>query len=408
MTPVLAQATEASLTDICGPPEDRDQLCRLVYRWTENAGLAETAAVFDTALRVLLILVIAAVVAWLLRRSISRFGDRMERRIQRRLERGEERGLLDSGRYRSRRFQRLRAITGVLRGVAGVVVWITALLVILDTLGVRLQPILAGAGLASVVIGFGAQQLVRDVIAGISMLVEDQYGGGDWIDIGGTIGQVERVGLRATSYRDLDGVLWHVSNGEIQRVGNLSQQWSRSVLDVPLALDSDVPTAKAILHKVATDLQQDPVWGGDILGDPEIWGVQDFGPSGLTIRLVMPTKPMANWDINRQLRERIHHAFERAHIRMQGQLVELGGLATGYPLLHRSIDAAAAGQRTRRRGPVPEDVGPLDEPPDQEADQQPQTTGEALAAIEGDDPYAETPDRTAELRRKRGRKPRPD
>jgi small conductance mechanosensitive channel len=408
VSPVLAQVSDEAIAQVCGPPEEGNLLCRLVYRATGSDAVAEAAGVLGTGLRIALILVLATVLTLLLRRAIGRFSRRMERRIQRRLERGEERGVFDADRYRSRRFQRLRAITGVLRGAAGVVVWLTAVLIVLDTLGVRLQPILAGAGLAGIVVGFGAQQLVRDVLAGISMLIEDQYGGGDWIEVDGKIGQVERVGLRATSFRDLDGILWHVANGYIQQVGNYSQEWSRSLIDVPLALDSDVPTAKAIIHKVATDLCNDPIWGSDTLGEPEIWGVQDFGPTGLSIRLVIPTKPMANWDINRQLRERLHHAFERANIRMQGQLVELGGMPTGYPVLHRTTDDEAAAARTRRRGIVPADVGPFDRPVEQVKDPTPHDPTEALAAIEEDDPYAETPDRTTELRRDRGREPRPD
>jgi small conductance mechanosensitive channel len=281
-----------------------------------------------------------------------------------------------------------------MRGAAGVVIWVIAVFAVLQTLHIDLRPILAGAGLAGIVIGFGAQQLVRDVLSGIAMLIEDQYGVGDWIEVDGRIGQVERVGLRATSIRDLDGIVWHTLNGHVQQVGNLSQEWSRSLLDVPLALDSDVPAAKAIIHKVASDLAADPVWGDDIIGPPEIWGVQDFGPEGLSIRLVMPTKPMANWDINRQLRERLHRAFSQANIRMQGRLVEVGGMAGGYPLL---AETRHGGERRepRRRSLVPPDVGPLDTPP-------------AAPHTDITDTDDHGRDQTTELRLERGREPRPD
>lgn len=384
-----------------------DLLCEWLLELTGNELIARTAGVFEIGLRILAILALAFVLTSLARRAIVRFGRTMERRIEARLVRGEERGTLDRERYRLRRFQRLAAITGVARGGVGVMIWFVAVLAIVDVFGISLQPVLAGAGLFGIVIGFGAQQLVRDVLAGIAMLIEDQYGVGDWIEVDKRIGQVERVGLRATSIRDLDGIVWHTLNGHVQQVGNYSQEWSRSLLDVPIALDADVPTAKAIIHKVATELAADPVWGQDIIGEPEIWGVQEFGPNGVAIRIVTPTKPMANWDINRQMRERLHHAFEQARIRMPASLIDVGGQRTGYPLLNRDDDDAAV-QRAEQRRPasaVPPGITPLDRPPgrggragDPEVD---------LDEVTGD-PYEDARDRTAELRLSKGREPRPD
>lgn len=402
---LLAQADDLP-ADLCVRPAaddgaaTTDGFCELLYRLTGNEPLAQLAGVIGTVLRVALILVIAFVLSRVLGRLITRFATRMERRIANRLARAEERGAIRTAeQYRTRRTQRLQAITGVLRGAAGVAVWFTAILVIIvEVLGFALQPILAGAGLLSVVVGFGAQQMIRDVLAGIAMLVEDHYGVGDWIQIEERIGQVERVGLRSTAFRDMDGIVWHVLNGEVQRVGNLSQHWSRSTLDVPVALDADVPTAKAIIHKVATELASDPVWGDDIIGEPEIWGVQEFGPHGLAIRVVTPTKPMANWDINRQMRERLHHAFTQAGIRQPSQLLAVGGQRSGFPLVtrgdEREEERPAAARR--RRGLVPPDVTPLDRPPEVDLDE---VTGDA---------YDDTRDRTTELRLERGREPRPD
>jgi moderate conductance mechanosensitive channel len=200
-------------------------------------------------------------------------------------------------------------------------------------------------------------------------------------------------------------VLHHVLNGHVQRVGNLSQEWSRSILDVPLALDSDVPTAKAIILKVATDLAEDEVWGDDVIGPPEVWGVQEFGPHGLAIRVSMPTKPMANWDINRQMRERLQHAFDQAHIRMQGQLVELGGMQRGYPVRNQHLDADGEHPpRPRHRGLVPPEVGPLDQPQHPAAGELDPADGEA----EVEELTPPDPDMTTELRIERGREVRPD
>jgi moderate conductance mechanosensitive channel len=336
---VRTLVAQAATDPVCGPPEEANWLCSWVLDASGNETLARFALIAGTLGRVVLIIVLAFVATRIVRRLVARFGSRMERRIEVRLEQAHERGAIsDTQRFRSRRFQRLHAITGVMRGVIDATIWITAILLVLSELGVRLQPILAGAGLVGIVIGFGAQQLVRDVLSGIAMLVEDQYGVGDWIEVDTKIGQVERVGLRSTAFRDVDGVVHHVLNGYIQRVGNLSQEWARATFDVPVALDADVPAAKRLIDEVAQGLADDPLWGQDIIGRPEIWGVQSFGPQGLTIRVVIPTLPLRNWDVTRQLRERLKLAFDEVGMRMPSQLVELGGQRMGYPVVSVARD----------------------------------------------------------------------
>jgi len=370
---ILAQVTEA---EVCGEGPDARWLCLMVFRSTENDVLARGAGGVATLLVIVGIIVLAFIVARLLRRVVSRIAGRMEVRIEERLAQAVESGAItDTQKFRTRRLQRLKAITGVLRGVVATFVWLTALLWIIAELGIRLQPILAGAGLIGIIIGFGAQQLVRDVLAGIAMLIEDQYGVGDWIEVDGIIGEVERVGLRSTAFRDIDGVVHHVLNGYIQRVGNLSKEWARATYDVPLALDVDIPTARAVIHQVATELAEDPVWGRDILDTPEIWGVQDFGPDGVQIRVSFRTKPLRNWDIKRQLRERLRLAFEDAGIRMPSQLIELSGQRMGYPFMTHEVDDGtgeiitqdATSDGADATGPQPpitadEDDGPTDGP----------------------------------------------
>ena len=360
MDVLLAQA---GVTEVCGPSEEADRLCVLVYELTGNDGLARAADIGSTAVWILLVVLVALLATRVSRLVVERYGSRLEERTTRRLQQAYERGAIsDTQRFRTRRLQRLQAASGVVRGVLGVVIWITAGLFIIDLLGVPIQPLLAGAGLVSVVIGFGAQQLVRDVLAGIAMLIEDQYGVGDWIEVDGRFGVVERVGLRSTAFRDVDGVVLHVLNGYIQRVGNLSQEWARATLDVPIALDADIATAKALIHKVATDLAADPLWGQDVIGPPEVWGVQEFGPDGVRIRVVVPTKPLRNWDLTRQLRERLKLAFDAAHIRMPGQLVDLGGQERGYAVL-TDRPAPERDVIQRRHALVPADAGPFDRPP---------------------------------------------
>ena len=375
MDALLAQA---GVTEVCGPSEEAERLCVLVYELTGNDGLARAAGIGSTAVWIVLVVLAALVATRLSRIFVARYSSRLEERTTRRLEQAHERGAIsDTQRFRTRRLQRLQAASGVVRGVLGVVIWATALLFIVDLLGVPLQPLLAGAGLASVVIGFGAQQLVRDVLAGIAMLIEDQYGVGDWIEVDGRFGVVERVGLRSTAFRDVDGVVHHVLNGYIQRVGNLSQEWARATLDVPIALDADVAAAKALIHRVATDLAADPLWGPDVIGPPEVWGVQEYGPDGVRIRVVIPTKPLRNWDLNRQLRERLKLAFDAARIRMPGQLVDLGGQERGYAVLTGRAAPDSEVIHRRHHPLVPADVGPLDRPPVDEEPAPSRDTGAA-------------------------------
>jgi moderate conductance mechanosensitive channel len=411
MVTFLAQLDPQVVDRVCGEGEEQNWLCAYALDATGNELLARIVGSGLTLARIIVVLVIAYVVARLARRAITRFARRMEGRIQSRLDRAYERGAIsDTQRFRTRRLQRLQAVSGVLKGVTGAIVWVTAIFYSIALLGVSLQPILAGAGLAGIILGFGAQQLVRDVLSGIAMLIEDQFGVGDWIEVEGKYGQVERVGLRSTAFRDVDGVVHHVLNGYIQRVGNLSQEWARATFDVPLALDSDIPSAKALIHKVATDLTQDPVWGPDTIGPPEIWGVQEFGPQGIKIRVVIPTKPLRNWDVVRQLRERLKFAFEQANIRMPTQLVDVGGQRDGYPLLNREADDEPR-PTTRRRGLVPPDVGPLDRPPVRAAQPAPDTDATRRIAPEVAEVAEDVPaprDLTAELRLERGPEPRPD
>ncbi len=221
-----------------------------------------------------IILVVAVLASRILRRLVTRFATRMEGRITERLGR-----LADSQKFRVRRYQRLQAIAGVLRGAIAVTVWLTAILMVIGTLGFPLQPLLAGAGLAGIVLGFGAQQLVRDILAGIAMLIEDQYGVGDWIEVEDKIGIVERVGLRSSGFRDVDGILHHVLNGYIQRVGNLSQEWARATFGVPVSLDADLLAAKAVIYEVATGLAEDSIWGPDIIGPPRSGGFRNSDPT---------------------------------------------------------------------------------------------------------------------------------
>ncbi|HUA45573.1 MAG TPA: mechanosensitive ion channel family protein [Solirubrobacteraceae bacterium] len=243
---------------------------------------------------------------------VRRVGHRRARRGPGLVRRHTPAALLETGELMSTRGgQRIEALAAALAGATSFVVWVVAALSILHVLGIRLGPLLTGAGLIGVALGFGAQSLIKDFLSGVFILVEDQFGVGDWVDLGEASGSVEAVTLRATQVRSVDGTVWHVPNGQIERVGNMSQHWSRALLDVQISYDSDVDRARAAIKRVA-----DAVWNEDsaVIEEPEVWGVQSLGPSGITIRLVAKTKPLEQWRISRLLRERIKTEFDHEGI----------------------------------------------------------------------------------------------
>jgi moderate conductance mechanosensitive channel len=219
--------------------------------------------------------------------------------------------LLETGETSVRAEQRIDALSSVLRSVLSFVIWLTALLMCLGEVGINLGPLLAGAGVLGVASGFGSQSLVRDFLSGTFILVEDQFGVGDIVDVGEATGTVEAVSLRTTRLRAIDGTVWHVPNGEIRRVGNMSQHWSRALLDIEVAYDTSVDHARSVIKRVA-----DAVWQEDdgVLEEPELWGVEQLGAHGVMLRLVVKTTPSQQWRVSRELRERIKAAFDEEGI----------------------------------------------------------------------------------------------
>lgn len=216
--------------------------------------------------------------------------------------------LLETEEISIRATQRIEALASVLRSVVSFVVWLVAGLLVLGELGFDLAPLLAGAGILGVAIGFGSQSLVKDFLSGFFILVEDQFGVGDIVDLEpGIAGTVEAVSLRTTRLRSVDGTVWHVPNGEIRRVGNMSQHWSRALLDVDVAYDTDLGHARTVIKRVADELWNE---GTDILEEPDLWGVESLGQHAVTLRLVVKTRPSRQWAVSRELRERIKRAFD--------------------------------------------------------------------------------------------------
>ena len=209
-----------------------------------------------------------------------------------------------------RRHARATSISTVLGSTVTVAAWTVALILVLGQLSIDLAPIIAGAGIAGVALGFGAQSLVKDCLSGLFMLIEDQYGIGDVIDLGEASGVVERISLRATVLRGLDGTVWHVPNGVVERVGNKSQRWSVAVIDVDVTYDADLTRVQTLIHQAADAVCASQEYSANVLEAPEVLGVEALAADGITIRLTVKTTPGVQWRIQRALRQRIKETFD--------------------------------------------------------------------------------------------------
>ena len=238
--------------------------------------------------------------------------------------------------------QRAQTLGAVLRSLASMAVYFVALVMALGEFNVNLGPLIAGAGIVGVALGFGAQSLVKDFLSGIFMLIEDQYGVGDVVDLGDAAGTVEAVNLRTTQIRDSHGTLWHVPNGEIRRVANKSQQWARAVLDIDVAYDTDIDFAMTVIKRVADTLWEDALPHATVLEEPTVAGVQNFGPDAVSIRLSVKVEPAEQFAAARELRARLKYAFDKG-----GHRVSLSAAyGVDAPGRGQGQRAAATGHRT--------------------------------------------------------------
>jgi small conductance mechanosensitive channel len=359
------------LQDTCGT--EPGLLCRTVLNWTHSTYLAGGADVlFAKPARILLILLIAVIVRRIINRAIRRVVTNAAEGHLSRLStlRSRTSGRLwdvhePSPAVNERRRQRAETVGTLLRSATTFVVFGIALVTILGELGINLTPIIASAGIVGIAVGFGAQNLVRDFLTGIFMILEDQYGVGDVIDVGPPTamnpvsGTVEAVGLRTTRLRDVNGVVWHVRNGEILRVGNMSLGWARAVVDVPVAPGTPIEQARRVLLAAAMRVREDERFEGDILEDPEVWGVETFTKDALTVRVVARTAPMRQWAVARELRERVRDAFNRgdlaeptdATVSVSGEGAGSGAPPAGPPSEHGT--SSAGGRPTGPTGTAP-------------------------------------------------------
>ncbi|MEU3474973.1 mechanosensitive ion channel family protein [Rhodococcus sp. 05-340-1] len=226
-----------------------------------------------------------------------------------------------------RRKQRANTIGSVLKSAVSVMILTWFVLSVLDVVGVNVAPFIASAGIVGVALGFGAQNLVRDFLSGIFMLLEDQYGVGDVVDLGEATGTVESVGLRVTTIRDVNGTVWYCRNGEVLRVGNMSQGFAVAVLDLPVSHTANIDEARAVAERTTLAVVESKDFASDILEPPEMLGVNAVSADTVTIRITIKTRPGRQWAVQRRLHQEILQAFDDADIKAPYALGRPGGVA---------------------------------------------------------------------------------
>jgi moderate conductance mechanosensitive channel len=309
LTSVHSAPTQAffDMPATCRTSDSDSWTCAAVYHWTGNETLAHGATwLIGKPLSILVIILGAILVRWVASKAIDRV-----------VHRAENAPLAGNKHGFNRRAQRARSLGSLLKSITTTVVFGIAFVMVLSELGLNVAPILASAGVLGLAIGFGAQNLVKDFLSGVMMMIEDQYGVGDEVDLGEAIGTVEHVALRVTRVRDVDGTVWYVRNGEILRVGNASQNWARTVLDVNVSYDQDLRRVREVLQEVAHGLWDDEDYKDVILEEPEVWGVQALTPDWVTVRVTLKTAPLKQWGVAREMRERIKARFDHEGISMQ-------------------------------------------------------------------------------------------
>jgi len=226
-------------------------------------------------------------------------------------------------RARGERAKRAHTLSNFITGVVGVFIVLVTIFMILSEVGIDITPLLAGAGVIGLAIGFGAQSLIKDFLSGLFIILEDQYSKGDVVRVAGITGLVEEVNLRRTVLRDLDGIVHSIPNGEVTTASNYTKDWSRVNLNIPVAYGEDLDKVTEVLNRVGNELAQDEVFGPMITSAPQVLRVDNFGDSAIEIKVLGETKPIKQWDVTGELRKRIKQAFDEAGIEIPWPHVKL-------------------------------------------------------------------------------------
>ena len=213
-----------------------------------------------------------------------------------------------------RSVQRARTLGSVLNNTATWIIASTVLILVLSELGFSVTALVASAGIIGAALGFGAQSVVKDVLNGLFMVFEDQLGVGDVVDLGMAEGVVERVGIRITEIRDVSGTLWFVRNGEILRVGNHTQDWSRVILDLPVPYESNIDEMQNVLLESAKSFAASPEWRRKVVEDPEVWGIQSLSAEAITLRLVVKVRAGEQWAAERALYRALKDSLDQRQV----------------------------------------------------------------------------------------------
>lgn len=304
-----------------------------VSNWWEDEQIRSW--VVERPVKIAIILLIAVIAQWALRRIINQLAAKASKTPSGatipRLPRGpkatkaerEEESRQQAAMNRSqenRRKSRIKTLAGVSKSAVGIIIWSLAALLILDQLGVNIAPLIASAGVVGVALGFGAQSLVKDFLSGIFMLLEDQYGIGDTIDVGEEIiGDVEDITLRVTKLRDIDGTLWTVRNGEILRIGNFSDHYAICRLQIPVGLSNNAKEAWRVIEDAVNQAVKDPEIVNEVIDQPVINGISDWEPDYISYRISIKTMPGQQWHVQRHAQAHILDAMQEA------------GISTPYP-----------------------------------------------------------------------------
>ena len=337
----------ATLTGSCG--DNPGIACRLTWDVTHSTSAAQLVRVYlagpvSEGLRILFVVVVALVVRAVANRVINKITERAATTtlpvasavIRPAIRRNrapaspaspaspaaEDTAALSAAAVAAagteRHEQRARALGSILRSGVSIVVFGIAALTILGDLGFNLTPLLLSTTVLGVALGFGAQNLIRDYLAGILMLVEDHYGVGDTINVKDATGTVEAMTLLTTRLRDVNGVVWHIRNGTIESVGNESQGWSRAVIDYPVPYGEDLARIRALMEQAAGSMFRERGWRTLMLEKPEVWGAQELSSKEVTMRIVAKTAPMRQWEVARELRARVKAALDAAGVAPAG------------------------------------------------------------------------------------------
>ena len=283
-------------------------------KWV-SSSFTEFVTVWRVPIVIVVTVLVAIVVRLILRRTIKQVVDRIVNGVKKRQGAADTQALVASPVQTARVVQRTRTLGSVLENLATVAVVIIALAVIIpQVLPNAAVGIVGGASLVAAGLAVGAQSIVKDLLSGVFMILEDQAGVGDVVDTGQATGVVENVGLRVMQIRDVNGILWFVPNGQILRVGNLSQGWSRVLVDITVPYDTDIDAVQDALLKAAVTMSQESRWRQRIVEKPEIWGLQSITDAGMVFRLVVKTRASELDVVGRELRTRLKHAVDELGI----------------------------------------------------------------------------------------------